>query len=202
MRVALTIFLTVAAAAPAFAQQAEPTHPMTAAEVLKQAQSTSTDLEQLRAALKSPDQTTRVTTMTAMIQSGNPSLMSLAISEGGGSSDEVMRTLAVRAAFREITTVALQPVNTLQDKALEYYTYFSGGSGGVRIFIKSYDWTTGRYQEKNDLVGAVSGNRIDFVSPACTGTLKSAPGSWVFEGRVKCSYTAANLDEVMRLQIR
>ena len=189
-------------AASASAQQSS-SRPMTAAEVLKQAQQGTSDVEQLRSALQSPDASTRLSTMTAMLQSNNPALSSLAISEGNASSDADMRNLAVRAAFREITIFTPQPVNALADDAAKRYSMLSGLVNGLRIQITGYNWTAGYFKGAGyATAGEISAGRVEFHTGGCSGVLLSKSGSWRFEGQVNCNYNNGSFSEPMWVLIR
>ena len=92
--VSLMALATIAAASAT----AQTNSPQSAGEVLKRANAASSELEQLRQNLRSPDQSVRVSTFQAMIESNNPSLKEVAISEAFASLDEAMKTMAFRAA--------------------------------------------------------------------------------------------------------
>lgn len=192
--------LAIAAATPA--QDRSTAHPMTAAEVLKQANTGASDVEQLRTALRSPDATTRVNTMHAMLESNNPVLTSIAISEGNASSDVVLRNLAVRAAFREVLAITPQPVNQLSDQAAQVYARMVRTPTELKLDITAYEWATGRFKAGNNGVGEISYSRLEFQMPVCSGVLAAKEGTWIYEGRVNCLYGNDKLNEVMRVQIR
>ncbi len=188
--------------APSVWGQQTSTHPMSAAEVLKQAQQGASDVEQLRAALHSPDPSTRLATMNAMLHSNNPALVSSAISEGNASSDVDLRNLAVRAAFRELTGFTLQPTNPLPDDTAKTYSDFTHSTGGLKIQLSGYDPSSGVFQGYGSLRGQISYGRLEFQDNTCNAVLLAKSGSWRFEGRVDCRYGAESFSELMWVQIR
>ena len=175
--------------------------PMTPAEVLRAAQGASGDIEQLQAALKSPDASVRMATFSAMVDSNNPALSSLAINTGHASADASMRDVAARAALKEIQTLIVEPSTTLTGEALAAQTSFSNNNG-LRIVLTKIDWRSGQAETYVGGRVQVSGSTITFQNAFCQGRLSAVEGSWVYEGNVACVNGPSRLTEKMRTSLR
>lgn len=197
------IVLALIATTSLYAQQ-QSTQPMSAAEVLKQAQHGASDVEQLRTALQSPDASTRLSTMEAMINSNNPVLVTMAIDEGNASSDVNLRNLAVRAAFGELREFTPQPVKPLSNKAANAYAGLASNTGGLKIELDGYNQSAGYFKGigSSDVLGQISSGRLAFHSFYCTALLLAKRGTWIFQGRVNCNYNGFHFSELMWVRIR
>jgi len=200
----LLVVVTFVSLVDTAAAQPRPQPPSvkTPADVLGSAQQSAADLQQLRAALRGPDASARVAAFTAMIESNNPSLMAMAISEGRASGDVVLRDLAVRAAFREVKTFTPEPTSELVEKVLGTYQALAADRHCLFITIADYDWKAGAFKTTSDAYGQVSAGRLSFGSGCCQGNLMATEGTWQFEGIVTCAWYSHRLRERMRLHIR
>jgi hypothetical protein len=184
--------------------QTPPPHPLSAAEILKNAQAGAPDITQLKAAFHSPDQSVRLAALSGALDSHNAPLVALAISEGYASSDEVMRNLAARAAFAELKHVAPEPTSTLSDADRAHYAQLAVDFNWLLLEVQKYDAATGLAELRGNYSGslALSASRLEFKTGFCHAVLRSSPGSWVFEGPVTCAQGTNNFNGNMRVQIR
>lgn len=184
------------------AQQQRELPAQSAADVLSTVKKGAGEIEQLRATLRGPDASARVAAFSAMVESNNPALVTIAINEGHVSSDAVLRDLAVRAAFRELKGFTPEPVAKLSAEAQANYLKFSA----VRVEINEYQWARGTFKGmgtgSHGIVGQVSAGQLAFASQICQATLIAIEGTWAFEGTVNCSVNNQALRERMRVQIR
>ena len=164
-----------------------------AAEVLKKANAASSEIEQLRQNLRSPDQSVRVATFQAMIESNNPSLKEVAISEGFASTDETIKTMTFRAVAGDLIRVRLEPVGLPAGQVYRNYDVHAGSLGFV---LFNYDWRSGSFcAQRNEHgvcfdsppTGQVSGRTFTFRNNSCQGQLHNIDGTWEFEGQVICN---------------
>ena len=72
-----------------------------------------------------------------MVDSNNPSLVTLAVNDAHTSTDATMRDLAVRAAMRQIITIAFEPTGD-SDSIPDQFVRFTS-SGDLRLNISKYD---------------------------------------------------------------
>ena len=129
----MLILLSIGSAA---AQQTQP-RAQSPTEVLRSSQQSAGDTEQLRAGLHSPDLSVRVSTFTAMINSNNPSLVSIAI-----SSDASLQDLAARAAFRELQGFIVEASGEMSPDMQNAFIGFSNYQG-LHAKLEKYDWGSG-----------------------------------------------------------
>jgi hypothetical protein len=183
----------------AIAQQPQP-RAQSAAEVLRSIQQSSGDVEQLRAGLRSPDPSVRVSTFAAMINSNNPALYTVAINEGHVSSDAALRDLAARAAFRELSAFIVEPGADLPPESQATLVTFSE-TRGLHAKIEKYDWGTGQFVVTVGQ-GQISGSRLTFKTAWCQGSLAAVEGSWTYEGLVVCALNQTKLTGKMHVSIR
>lgn len=169
------------------------------AEVLKNIPHNSNDIEQLRAGLSSPDPSVRVATFSAMMQSNNPSLTTIAINEGHASSDATLRDLAARAAFGQTAGFLIEPIGEVPPELQKTMQVLSRA---VSIKIQGYDPARGMFTISGSGEGEISGARLTFRSWGCQGNLVSVEGTWTYQGRVLCKYGSAILDRKMAVTIR
>jgi hypothetical protein len=156
------------------------------AAVLENIQREAKQIEQLKAALESPDQSVRVSAFSAMVESGNPALVELAITTAFASADQATKALAIRAAFAsvQVMEVALsEPHAASEQMQQDLVTVRRGNSATVRDI--KYDQNTGKFTGYFSS-GHVSGTNISFITRSCTGSLNNEEGSWNFQGKVRC----------------
>ncbi|MDG4601613.1 MAG: hypothetical protein P9C48_00220 [Defluviicoccus sp.] len=158
--------------------------------VLESIQREAKEVEQMRAALQSPDQSVRVAAFWAMVNSGNPALSEMAITTAFANADQATKVLAVRAAFASVQVLEVEL--TLPQDASEPARRDLGqaiGHGMATISEIKYDAKTGKFQGRSmslDSSGQVSGITISFKTNGCSGTLVNKEGTWVFQGKVRC----------------
>jgi hypothetical protein len=164
-----------------------------AAEVLKKANAAASEVEQLRQNLRSPDQSVRVATFQAMIESNNPSLVEIAISEGFASTDEAMKTMAFRAAAADTERVIFEPIGL---PAGQVYRNYDTQANGLNFALQNYDWRSGTFCSRRDPngvcqtrppTGQFSGRTFTFKTDFCQGQLQNVDGTWEFEGQIICN---------------
>ncbi len=194
-----TASLIAAYVACAGAQDAPP-KAQSPADVLRSLQQNSGDIEQLRSALQSPNPSVRASAFTAMIQSNNPSLITMAINEGHISSDAALRDLAARAAFRELRGFQIEPDGDSPPDTQSTIVAFSN-ENGLRVKLTGYDWVSGAFMNYAG-VGQISGSRLTVKTFFCQGTLAAKEGSWTYEGLVVCANGTTKLSNRMHVSIR
>lgn len=170
------------------------------AEVLRNIPHNSNDIEQLRAGLSSPDPAVRVATFSAMMQSNNPSLTTIAINEGHASADATLRDLASRAAFGQMAGFNVEPRGSVPPEMEKTFLYFS--TYGLRVKIQEYDSARGMFTLLGGGEGQISGSRLTFRAAFCVASLASVEGTWTYQGRVVCKNGALVLDQEMAVTIR
>ena len=177
-----------------------PPKPQSATEVLRSLDAGSGDMEQLRLALQSPNPSVRAQAFTAMAQSNNPALITMAIDEGHVSSDAVLRDMAARAAFREVRGLVLEPEGDTPAGTPSAVAAFSGETG-LRVKLLGYDWVSGAFNAYNG-EGQISASRLTFRTLYCQGSLAAKEGSWTYEGMVQCAGSSGRLAGRMHVSIR
>lgn len=170
------------------------------AEVLKNIPHNSNDIEQLRAGLSSPDPSVRVATFSAMMQSNNPSLTTIAINEGHASSDATLRDLASRAAFGQLAGFNIEPKGVVPPEMEKAFLYFS--TFGLRVKMRDYDSARGIFTVFGGGEGQISGSRLTFRAGFCLASLASVEGTWTYQGRVVCQNGTIVLSQEMTVTIR
>lgn len=174
-----------------------------AADVLSNMNQQSAEVERLRAALRGPDASVRAAAFSAMFESNNAALATIAITEGRVSSDAVLHDLAVRAAFSELQSFMPEPVAQLSAEAQSRYLQFTGQ---MTVKIKEHDRIHGTFKALsgggNPVVGQISAGRLSFTGPVCQGNLTAVDNLWTFKGFVNCVNGGLRLRELMRVQIR
>ena len=183
-----------------FAQQTPP-RGQSPADVLRNLQHSSDDIEQLRAALHSPNPSVRSAAFTAMMQSDNPALRTLAIDEGHAGSDAVLRDLSSRAAFGELRSLIVEPTADMSSPDMQSSLINFSSDRGLQIRAEKYDPTSGVFTVIQGQ-GQVSGTRLTFRTTFCQGTLVAVEGSWVYEGQVVCLNGPTKLVGKMRASLR
>lgn len=199
-RYLLPVLAAVLSIATAFSQE-DSSGVQTPAEVLRNIQHSSNDIEQLRAGLTSPDPSVRVATFSAMMQSNNPSLTALAINEGHASADASLRDLAARAAFAQTLGLIIEPSFDIAPEMQKNFMYFSSVYA-LRVKIAKYDWRAGLFMIAGGGEGQISGTRLTFRDAQCQGSLAAVEGSWTYEGNVVCASGRTNLAGRMHVTIR
>lgn len=186
----------------ALARADEPaTRPMSPADVLKAAKAQAPDVEQLRAALRSPDPSVRVAAFSAMIESNNVTLTTLAINEGHGSADVVLRDLAARAAVKELRTIILDLGSNASKEAAERMRPFMHDRA-LNLPVEKYVWTTGEITLPYGARAQISAATLQFSDLHCRGVLTAVEGSWYYDGIVNCADGKNRFDEPVRARIR
>jgi hypothetical protein len=193
---ALLMLLSIGSAA---AQQTQP-RAQSPTEVLRSSQQSAGDIEQLRAGLHSPDLSVRVSTFTAMINSNNPSLVSIAINDGHVSSDASLQDLAARAAFRELQGFIVEASGEISPDMQNAFVALSNYQG-LHGKLEKYDWGSGVFTIFGGQ-GQISGTRLNFRTTYCQGTLAAMQGSWSYEGLVVCVAGGTKLTGKMHVNIR
>jgi hypothetical protein len=161
-----------------------PSKAQTPAEILRSSQQGFGEVQQLRAALRSPDPAVRVSTFSAMVESNNAAMTAMAINEAHAGTDPTLRDMAARAAFKELSTVAMELVAPPSPDARERYLK-SAAAGGPTLRIDKYDWHTGMAEIWNGK-SQISGATFTFNSIFCRGSLSAVEGTWDYEGVVSC----------------
>ena len=182
--------------ADALSQVAPPAQ--TPTDVLRSSQKGVNDIEQLRTALHSPDPSVRMSTFTAMVESNNAALTTIAINEAHASQDVSLRDLSVRAALRELRSFALEPTSELNPEAQNFYVIFTPN---FHPEITKYDWQQGIFTLNNGL-GQVSASRLTFRSGYCQANMTAIEGTWAYEGMVICLNGSYKLMTRMRTSLR
>lgn len=162
----------------------------TETSVLENIQRDAKEVEQLRAALQSPDQSVRVAAFWAMVNSGNPALAEMAITTAFANADQATKALAIRAAFASIRVMEVE-LTLPQDASEEAKRELGQALGHSFATISNikYDSNSGKFQGHfggYDSSGQVSGMTISFQTMGCAGTLTNKEGTWMFQGKVRC----------------
>lgn len=200
-------------ALPANAQKSSAAPQRSAADVLKAANAKSVELDQLRQNLRSPDQSVRLSTFEAMVESNNPTLKELAISEGFAGTDEAMKTLAFRAAMIDVKRIHLDPVGLQPGQVYVNWETFQRRFD-LQLEDGSYDWRSGMFCQRApsggcynspNYSGQISSRTFTYSygdTPGCSGQLTNIEGTWEFEGPVRCRFNKTTLEGTFRLKLR
>jgi hypothetical protein len=171
-----------------------------AAAVLEDAKKRASEMDQLRAGLRSPDSSVRISTFSAMVESGDPSLEEIALGEAIVSSDAAIKNLAFKHAFRNIRALAFTADSDMRVAGSGQQMFQSAYAGAS---IESYNAQTGTFESRSWRVsgtygvGRIAGNAIDISSSLCKGNLLNVEGTWTFKGRIEC----AAGDNIMRVTV-
>jgi len=185
------------------------------ADILRSANARSAEMEQLRQNLRSPDQSVRLATFEAMVDSNSPSMREMAISEGFAGTDEAMKSMSFRAALIGVSAIHIEPKGLPPGQAYLNWDTFQR-LFDFRIKEDEYDWRTGSFCERNsegvcrsvsDVAGQMSGRTFSYKnglgSPRCAGQLVNVDGTWEFEGRISCTANGgATLNGDFKMKIR
>ena len=204
----------VMAALPAHAQKSTAPPQQSAADILKAANAKSAELEQLRQNLRSPDQSVRLSTFEAMVESNSPSMKELAISEGFAGTDEAMKTLAFRAAMMDVSRIHLEPVGLPPGRIYANWDRFQQ-LFDFAIPKGGYDWRRGTFCEvsasgicyaSNGTAGQITSQVFNYkrgeYNPTCSGQLLNIEGTWEFEGPVNCNSNSTTMSGTFRMKLR
>lgn len=173
-----------------------------AEELKKRIQARSQQIAEFRALLNDPDQAVRLAALDEMLSAEDVAMRELAFGLCFNSADDAMRAICLRKKFATLNTISVEfPKQTersdTQAKALKDW-------GGIYSFgVEKFDTktghfkTTGTYQQGN---GQVSGTRLDFRQPYCTGSFTLGDGA-VLQGNLGCWDTwAGTFPGLIRLQ--
>ncbi len=172
-----------------------------ARKALADAQSSSPAIEELRQALRGPDPSVRAAVFSAMIESNNPVLTTMAINEGRAHPDAVIQDLSARAAFQEVSHITLEPAENQSDS--ESWNKLIEWNKGASIHIRRYDWKTGKFLfGSSTQAGRISGTTLAFNRGYCGGSLTAEKQSWVFLGSVRCTFGKEQFVVPVKVRIR
>lgn len=140
-----------------------------AQQVIEAARAKAQETAAYREALSDPDQSVRLTTFEAMIATGNPTLVDLAIDTSLTSSDRTLRALALKHAVlsrRELSVVlALDPSQQSRARQeAEGYLRAAGNQYTVVLANRDPDLTSGTFRANGLIEGTVSGLTLTFAN--------------------------------------
>lgn len=203
---ALIAVAMLASCLPAEAQRAGGgAQKQTPAQILAAANEKAKEIEQLKAALRSPDQSVRIATYGAMFDSGDPDIVNMALEEGVLSTDAAVKALTFRTALGQLSALPFEIIGN--------YRYAGGGESrysaiSAGIWIDQYNADTGQLSggALNGLLKArltISGSGLNGqIVPECSIQLPNTPGTWVFEGKVTCQITSDYFEATIRTRLR
>jgi hypothetical protein len=201
----IALVVSALSAFPAHAQQAGTSRHQSPADIVAAANRRATEMEQLRSALRSPDQSVRIATYSAVFDSGDPAMMNVAFEEGVLSTDATVKTLTFRAAFAQIQSLPIEIVGQYRyagDGANRYSPIASG------IQIRQYDVRTGQFSGPAlagllTAHGNVSGSSLSGqIHTECSFNMENQPGTWEFMGNMTCRINEHYFNGTIRTRLR
>lgn len=158
-----------------------------AEELLKEINERKERINQFRALLNDPDQTTRLAALDVMLKSEDPAMKEIGYGAGFSSADDAMRALALKGKFRELTVLPLT-LNPDDDPTENEKKILQQWAGTYRFQLTEFDDSTGRFTFKggdSTGTGQVSGTGIEFESRYCRGQFTLGDGASLV-GELRC----------------
>lgn len=168
----------VISAAGAVLLTAWPAESQQTSDLTPKIRETAAKLEQHLRLLKSPDQATRIAAFTEMVQSGNPSLVDLAIEAALNSDDKAMQALGLRAGFRQVRSIVAKLEPAPQASAQSEAVIKACGDA-TQYKVENYSFETGTFEvhgQDHTGVGQVNGGTVSLtIQYGCslTGALQT-----------------------------
>ncbi|UZD67071.1 arsenical pump-driving ATPase GET3 [Marinobacter sp. AN1] len=160
-----------------------------AEELLKQINERKERINQFRALLNDPDQTTRLAALDVMLKSEDPAMKEIAYGAGFSSADDAMRALALKGKFRDLQVIPFkltlqQETTETEEKILQKW------AGTYRFQLAEFDEASGRFvfvgndhNSRNN--GQVSGTGMEFQGGYCRGDFTLGDGASLI-GEIRC----------------
>lgn len=145
-----------------------------AEELLKEINARKERINQFRALLNDPDQSTRLAALDVMLKSDDLAMKEVAYGIGFNSADDAMRALALKGKFRDVTVLPFKL--TAGEKETE------GEKSTLQKLANSYSFKLGEFHEDTGRFtfsggdyppskydGQISGTGLEFQSRYCQG---------------------------------
>lgn len=161
-----------------------------AEELLNEIQARKERINQFRALLNDPDQSTRLAALDVMLSSDDPAMKEIAYGIGFNSADEAMRALTLKGKFRDITMLPFT-LSTSKDPTETEKNTLEKLAGAYSFRLNEFDADSGRFTffgpdyPGSKRSGQISGTRVSFQSHLCQGDLTLGDGA-VLSGELRC----------------
>ncbi|SFM98009.1 hypothetical protein [Marinobacter pelagius] len=145
-----------------------------AEELLKEISERKERINQFRALLNDPDQSTRLAALDVMLKSDDLAMKEVAYGVGFNSADDAMRALALKGKFRDITVLPFKLTAGEEETESEKST-LEKWSGSYSFTLGEFDESTGQFTffggdaPRSTMKGQISGTGLEFQSYRCQG---------------------------------
>lgn len=161
-----------------------------AEELLNEISERKERINQFRALLNDPDQSTRLAALDVMLSSDDPAMKEIAYGIGFNSADEAMRALTLKGKFRDITMLPFT-LDAGKDATETEKNTLEKLAGAYSFRLNEFDADSGRFtftgsDASSSKHGQISGTRVSFQSRLCQGDLALGDGA-VLAGELRCS---------------
>ncbi|AOY86729.1 hypothetical protein BKP64_00245 [Marinobacter salinus] len=158
------LFLTLSSGA--LAQSAE--------ELLKEIDARKERINQFRALLNDPDQSTRLAALDVMLKSDDLAMKEVAYGIGFNSADEATRALALKGKFRDVKVLPFRLTTGEPQTDTEKNT-IRKWAGAYGFELREFNEDTGQFTFRGDdypnrdKLGQVNGTGVEFQAQYCRG---------------------------------
>lgn len=179
----LPSMLLLCSSSLALAQSAE--------ELLKEINERKERINQFRALLNDPDQSTRLAALDVMLKSDDLAMKEVAYGIGFNSADDAMRALALKGKFRDVTVLPFKLTAGEKETEAEKST--------LQKLANSYSFKLGEFHEDTGRFsfyggdypptkynGQISGTGLEFQSRYCQGYFNLGDSANLI-GELRCS---------------
>lgn len=165
------------------------------AKLLEQIRGNSSQYDEFKALLNSPEQSTRISAFDVMVNSGDPSLRDIAIDVALASLDSTLQSIAFRDVIlsRETINFKIEGLDKLPEKSKAVLLTW-GNNYNIRIHKtdkQSGKIIKGEATNASNLTAPISGTRFSWNSMAdtrgCYGETSLENGNEL-SGTLSCSY--------------
>jgi hypothetical protein len=144
-----------------------------AEELLKEISERKDRINQFRALLNDPDQSTRLAALDVMLKSDDLAMKEVAYGIGFNSADDAMRAVALKAKFRDITVMPFKVISGEEETESEKST-LKKWAGTYSFDLKEFNEDTGQFTFRGGdssgiATGQVSGTGLKFAGIYCQG---------------------------------
>lgn len=164
-----------------------PGHAQSAEELLQEIAERKERINQFRALLNDPDQTTRLAALDVMLKSDDSAMREIAYGAGFSSADDAMRALALKGRFRDLTVLPITLSPTEQPTENEK-KILQNWADTYRFQVKDFTEASGHFTFKggdSSGEGQISGTGLEFESHYCRGQFTLGDGASLV-GELRC----------------
>ncbi|PHQ27236.1 hypothetical protein CLH62_06595 [Marinobacter guineae] len=142
-------------------------------ELLKEISERKERINQFRALLNDPDQSTRLAALDVMLKSDDLAMKEVAYGIGFNSADDAMRAVALKAKFRDITVMPFKVTSGEEETETEK-SILEKWAGTYSFDLKEFNEDTGQFTFRGgdysgSATGQISGTGLEFQGGYCQG---------------------------------